>query len=40
MSQEWENLGNALEEFGQSYGGDSLAYDDGVVDSVVYDENW
>ena len=39
-AQEWENLGNALEEFGQSYGGDSLAYDDGVVDSVVYDENW
>lgn len=39
-AQEWENLGNALEEFGQSYVGDSLAYDDGVADSVVYDENW
>ena len=39
-AKDWENLGNALEEFGQSYGGDSLAYDDGVVDSVVYDENW
>lgn len=39
-AKDWENFGNALEEFGQSYGGDSLAYDDGVVDSVVYDENW
>ena len=39
-AKEWENFGNALEEFVQSYGGDSLAYDDGVVDSVVYDENW
>ena len=29
-AQDWENLGNALEEFEQSYGGNSLAYDDGV----------
>ena len=36
--QEWENLGNTLDEFEQSYGGDTLAYD-GDVDYIFYDEN-
>jgi len=37
-AQEWENLGNTLDEFEQSYGGDTLAYD-GDVDYIFYDEN-
>ena len=40
-AQDWEDLGNALEEFGQSYGGDTImAYDDEVIDSIISDENW
>jgi hypothetical protein len=35
-AQEWENLGNALEEFANAYDGDSLI----VVDSVEEDYNW
>ena len=36
-AQEWENLGNALEEFANAYGGDSIAE---VVDSVAGDYIW
>ena len=40
-AQEWENLGNALEQYADSYGEDSIAEIGGGVDSVVvYDENW
>jgi hypothetical protein len=35
-AQEWENLGNALDEFANAYDGDSLI----VVDSVEEDYNW
>ena len=34
-AKDWENLGNALDEFANAYGGDSIAE---VVDSVVVDD--
>ena len=36
-AKDWENLGNALEEFANAYGGDSIAE---VVDSVAEDYIW
>ena len=38
-AQEWENLGNALEQYADSYDVDSISVED-VVDSVVYDGDW
>ena len=36
-AKDWENLGNALDEFANAYGGDSIAE---VVDSVAEDYIW
>ena len=38
-SRDWENLGNALEEFANTFDSDSTYIED-VVDSVAYDEAW